>query len=129
VDKSAQSFPTGWGLVALAMQYVGRIALTIAALVGIPAIPVGIVVGIRRAQAIGRPIADLANAADAIAMQHLDVRVQVDGDDEIASLGRRFNQMADRLQASLTREAAARAEAEHLLSQSRDLVANASHEL
>jgi len=129
VDKSAQSFPTGWGLVALAMQYVGRIALTIAALVGIPAIPVGIVVGIRRAQAIGRPISDLANAADAIAMQHLDVRVRVDGDDEIASLGRRFNQMADRLEASVSREAAALAEAEHLLSQSRDLVANVSHEL
>jgi signal transduction histidine kinase len=129
VDKSAQSLPTGWGLVGLALEYVGTIALTIAALVGIPAVPVGIVVGIRRAQAISRPITELADAADAIAEQRLDARVRVAGEDEIGTLGLRFNQMADRYQESLTREAAARAQAELLLAQSRDLVANVSHEL
>jgi len=129
VDKSAQSTPTGWGVVRLALAYVSTVALAIAALVGIPAIPVGTIVGIRRARSIAEPVRALADTADAIAEQHFEARVDVRGNDEIAALGRRFNQMADRLQESIAREAAARTQAEVLLSQSRDLVANVSHEL
>jgi len=129
VDKSARSLPTGWGAVSLALEYVGDIALTIALLVGIPAIPVGVVIGLRRAQAIGRPVSELNNVADLFADDHLDVRVRVKGEDEIAALGERFNQMADRLEASLTREGAARARAEALLAANKELIANVSHEL
>ena len=129
VDKSARTLPTGWRFAALVLQYVGELALAIALLIGLPAIPIGTLIGIRRARAMGRPITELAIAADAIAEQHLDARVRVDGDDEIATLGRRFNQMADRLEQSLNREAAARARAEALLAANQELVANVSHEL
>ena len=129
VAKSASSLPTGWKAIGLALEYSGDIALTIALLVGIPAIPVGVVIGIRRAQAIGRPISELATVADLLAQQRLDVRVRVQGEDEIGLLGERFNQMADRLQESLTREGAARARAEALLAANKELIANVSHEL
>ena len=101
----------------------------LALLIGLPAIPIGTVIGIRRARAISRPITELARATDAIAERRLDARVRVEGEDEIAALGRRFNEMADRLQASVAREAAARARAESLLAANKELVANVSHEL
>lgn len=129
VDKSARTLPTGLGFAALVLEYVGELALRIALLIGLPAIPIGLLIGIRRARAIARPITDLAVAADAIAGQRLDARVRVDGDDEIATLGHRFNQMAERLQESLGREAAARERAERLLAANRELIANVSHEL
>ena len=129
VDTIARTLPSGWGFVALVMEYVGKIALLIGLLIGLPAIPIGTVIGIRRARAISRPITELAVAADAIAEQRLDARVRVEGNDEIGVLGRRFNEMADRLQESLTREAAARERAEALLAANRELVANVSHEL
>ena len=129
VTKSGRSLPTGWGAVRLTLDYVGQIALSIALLVGIPAIPVGVILGVRRAQAIGRPVSELANVADMLTDQHLDVRVRIKGEDEIALLGTRFNQMAERLEGSLTREAAARARAEALLAANKELISNVSHEL
>ncbi|MBA2520602.1 MAG: HAMP domain-containing protein [Chloroflexia bacterium] len=129
VDKSAQSLPSGWGFVALTLTNVGQLALLMALLIGLPAIPIGVIIGFRRARAISRPVTALTGAADAIADQRLDVRVQPEGEDEIAALGHRFNEMAERLQASIAREAAARARAETLLAANQELVANVSHEL
>ncbi len=129
INKSARSLPEGGGLILLALKYVGTIALALIILVGIPAIPVGIWIGLRRARAISRPVTDLAAAADAISERHLDARVFVAGEDELAMLARHFNSMADRLEESMTREATARGDAERSLAQSRHLVANVSHEL
>jgi signal transduction histidine kinase len=129
VDKSARSLPSGWGFVGLTLTNVGQLAMLMALLIGIPAIPIGAIIGIRRARAISQPVTALSSAADAIADQRLDVRVQPQGEDEIAALGRRFNEMAERLQASIEREAAARARAETLLAANQELVANVSHEL
>lgn len=129
VDKKSRTLPTGWRFSLLVLTYVGAIAARILLLVGLPAIPIGMIVGIRRARAISRPISELAATAEAIGEDKLDARVRVEGDDEIGQLGRRFNQMADRLQESLTREAAARTRAEGLLAANRELVANVSHEL
>lgn len=129
VDKSASSLPTGWGFIGLTLSNVGRLALLMALLIGIPAIPIGAIIGFRRARAISQPVTALTSAADAIAEQRLDVRVEPEGEDEVAALGRRFNEMADRLQDSLEREAAARARAESLLAANQELVANVSHEL
>ena len=129
VDKSAQSLPSGWGFIGLTLTNVGQLALLMALLIGIPAIPIGAFIGFRRARAISQPVVALTSAADAIADERLDVRVQPVGEDEIAALGRRFNDMAERLQASLAREAAARARAEALLAANQELVANVSHEL
>lgn len=129
VDKSASSLPTGWGFIGLTLSNVGRLALMMALLIGIPAIPIGAIIGFRRARAISQPVTALTSAADAIADKRLDVRVEPEGEDEIAALGRRFNEMADQLQTSLEREAAARSRAETLLAANQELVANVSHEL
>ncbi|HEX7127988.1 MAG TPA: HAMP domain-containing methyl-accepting chemotaxis protein [Thermodesulfobacteriota bacterium] len=48
-----------------------------------------------------RPLTAIGDAAAAIASGTLSRRVPVTGDDEIAELGRRFNQMADQLEAVL----------------------------
>ena len=129
VDKAAQSLPAGWNFIGLTLSNVGQMAMLMLVLIGLPAIPIGAIIGFRRARAISQPVVALTSAADAIADQRLDVRVQPDGEDEIAALGRRFNEMADRLQESLAREAAARARAESLLAANQELVANVSHEL
>jgi signal transduction histidine kinase len=129
VDKSARSLPSGWGFVGLTLANVGQVALMMALLIGIPAIPIGAIIGFRRARAISQPLVALSSAADAIAAEKLDARVKPEGEDEIAALGHRFNEMAERLQASLEREAAARARAEALLAANQELVANVSHEL
>lgn len=129
VDKAAHSLPAGWSFIGLTLSNVGQLAMLMVLLIGLPAIPIGAIIGFRRARAISQPVVALTSAADAIADQRLDVRVQPDGEDEIAALGRRFNEMADRLQESLAREAAARARAESLLAANQELVANVSHEL
>ena len=129
VDKRKRSLPTGGGLALLALTYVGQMGLTIAALIGIPAIPVAAIVGMRRARAIARPISELADCARTFAEGDLSTRVENLGEDEIAELGVRFNAMADRLQISMAEEAAQRRKAEQLLAANRALVANVSHEL
>ncbi len=129
VDKRQRTLPGGNELLLLGLSYVGQIGFVIALLVGIPAIPVGVVIGIRRARGISKPIRDLASCAEAFAEGDLSTRVDVQGEDEIADLGKRFNEMADRLQATMALEAASRARAEQLLAANRDLVANVSHEL
>lgn len=45
-----------------------------------------------------RPVRDLTNAAQSLASGQLSHRVVVSGDDELASLGKAFNQMAESLQ-------------------------------
>ena len=129
VDKSGRSLPSGWGFIGASLANVGQMTLLMALLIGIPAIPIGAIIGIRRARAISEPVIALTSAADAIADERLEVRVQPEGEDEIAALGRRFNEMAERLQGSLAREATARARAEALLAANQELVANVSHEL
>jgi two-component system, OmpR family, sensor histidine kinase BaeS len=62
-----------------------------------------------------RPVRDLTNAAQSLASGQLSHRVVVSGDDELASLGKAFNQMAESLQ---------------LAEQSRrDMTADIAHEL
>ena len=67
-------------------------------------------------------IVTLDRAAKELAREHLDVRVPVAGNDEMASLGRTFNQMASQL------EAAARKQQE-LDTLRRNLIAWAGHDL
>ena len=45
-----------------------------------------------------RPVRDLTNAAESLASGQLSHRVKVSGDDELSSLGKAFNQMAESLQ-------------------------------
>lgn len=129
VEKFERTYKPGLPLWVLVAQFIGVIGLIILALVGIPAVPIGILTGIRRARAISRPVAMLAATADRFAHGDLSARVQVKGQDEVASLQHSFNAMAERLQGALAREAAQRERAEQALAANRELVANVSHEL
>ncbi|MEA2514713.1 MAG: two-component system, OmpR family, sensor kinase [Thermomicrobiales bacterium] len=129
LEKTKRTFTPGLPLWVLAAQFVGVIGLVVLALVGIPAIPIGIVTGIRRARAVSRPVAMLAATADRFARGDLSARVEVKGQDEVASLQHSFNAMAEHLQGALAREAAQRERAEQALAANRELVANVSHEL
>jgi signal transduction histidine kinase len=129
VEKFERTYRPGFPLWVLAAQFIGVIGLVVLALVGIPAVPIGVITGIRRARAISRPVALLAATADRLAHGDLSARVQVRGQDEVASLQHSFNAMAERLQGALAREAAQRERAEQALAANRELVANVSHEL
>lgn len=129
IEKYRRTFSPGWPLWALAAQFIGVIGLIVLMLVGIPAVPIGVITGLRRARAISKPVTALAVTADRFAQGDLSARVTVRGQDEIASLQRSFNLMAERLQSALAEEADQRARAEHALAANRELVANVSHEL
>jgi signal transduction histidine kinase len=110
------------------------LGLSLAAAIGslvflLPGVAVASFMGIRRARAISDPVRELSGAAAALAQGDLSRRANVEGEDELAALGRSFNTMAARLQETLDREASERARAESALSANRDLVANVSHEL
>ncbi len=53
-----------------------------------------------------RPVRDLTEAAEAISDADLSRRIPVEGHDEIARLGRRFNEMLDRLSAAFAAQRA-----------------------
>jgi signal transduction histidine kinase len=129
LEKTDRTFSPGLPLWYMIAQFIGFIGLLVLALVGIPAVPIGIITGIRRARAISRPVAVLAATADRFAKGDLSARVQVRGQDEVASLQHSFNSMAEHLQGALAREAAQRQRAEEALAANRELVANVSHEL
>ena len=69
-----------------------------------------------------RPIAQMARSAHAFGAGELSTRIAIQGDDEFADLGREFNQMADKVQGSISR-------LEATLEQQRRFTADASHEL
>lgn len=129
VDKYHNTLPSGLDLLVLVLTFMAQIGVLLLVFVGVPAIPVGIVFGIRRARAISRPISTLAETAGAFAAGDRAARVTVTGHDEIADLQRGFNNMADLLQSTMTTEAEQRALAEHALAANRELIANVSHEL
>jgi signal transduction histidine kinase len=102
---------------------------TAAVVVILPGLLVAALFAIRAARTIGRPVDDLAAAAGALAEGHLDRRVAIAGEDELASLGRSFNEMAERLEASVAAHSVERRRAEDILDKNRQLVASVSHEL
>ncbi|MDI3339568.1 MAG: HAMP domain-containing sensor histidine kinase [Sphaerobacter sp.] len=90
------------------------VALTVP-LLALPALLVAVPLGIARARRVSRRVSNLAEAADAMAQGDLERRVAVQGVDEIARLGERFNEMIE----SLARTDRAR----------KAFIANVSHEL
>ena len=79
------------------------------------AMAVALLLGVLLAQQVVRPLRRLTLAAQRVPHGHLDERIQVNGDDEVAQLANAFNEMAE----SLERTEAAR----------RQLVADIAHEL
>jgi two-component system sensor histidine kinase BaeS len=59
---------------------------------------VSLLLALLLAYTVLRPVRDLTNAAQTLASGQLSHRVKVSGDDELASLGKAFNQMAESLQ-------------------------------
>jgi methyl-accepting chemotaxis protein len=62
-----------------------------------------VALGAMLAMRIGRPLQRLRATAEAMAGGDLDRRAGLDRQDEAGELGRAFDHMADRLQASITR--------------------------
>jgi signal transduction histidine kinase len=89
--------------------------LTQIALIAICGVFVSFLASRRLARRITRPLEAMEDASEAMANGHLDRRVDVQSDDEIGRLARRFNYLAERLEA--------------LDRQRRDFVANISHDL
>ncbi|MFL5759283.1 MAG: sensor histidine kinase [Thermomicrobiales bacterium] len=129
VDKADRSFPAGLDWALLTLNYVGQIGLTAALILGIPAIPVAAIIGIRRANTISQPVRELAEATQEFSRGELDARVPIRSQDEIGALEMNFNNMADQLEGSIAEDAELRQRAEDLLAANRDLIANVSHEL
>jgi signal transduction histidine kinase len=76
-----------------------------------------------------RPIADMGEAAARIGGGDFDRRIPVAGDDEFATLGVRFNEMATSLGVSFANQRAAYERLEQAYEQQRRFVGDASHEL
>ncbi|MEN6410894.1 MAG: ATP-binding protein, partial [Anaerolineaceae bacterium] len=71
----------------------------------------------------------LANAARALEQGHLETRVTIEGEDEVAQLQGSFNSMASQIQQTLTELQIERDKVTVLLKSRQDLVAGVSHEL
>jgi signal transduction histidine kinase len=91
-------------------------------LAGIGAALLALIAGLLVSRSLSRPLTSLAAAAGQMSAGDLSVRAPVRGKDEIAQLGRQFNQMAERLEASFAELAAER-------DSLRRFIADASHEL
>ena len=81
----------------------------------IAAVIVAVAVSIFFSRGVVAPLRLMTDASQRIAAGHYDERVQINGDDELAQLGARFNQMAEKL--------------EQVESMRRRLIGDVSHEL
>ncbi|GIG67987.1 sensor histidine kinase [Phytomonospora endophytica] len=89
---------------------------------GIIAVVIAIVFALLAAHSVLRPVRELAAAAKRWGRGELDTRLQVRGSDELAELGRTFNQSADAVAHHV-------AELERVEADARRFVADVSHEL
>lgn len=64
----------------------------------LPTFAVAIPIGFLQARKISKRLERLSAAATAMAQGDLDQRVAIEGEDEVARVGRRFNEMAEQLQ-------------------------------
>lgn len=81
------------------------------------------------ARGTARRLEDLAHGTSGLREGNFDVRVEVDGEDEVSELQRDFNAMADDLGAAVRDLRSERDNVERLLETQRELVASVSHEL
>jgi signal transduction histidine kinase len=86
-------------------------------------------VGVVLARGLTRPFPAMAAVAQQLAAGHVGRRIPVGTSDEIGVLATTFNQMADRLEATIRELTEDRARLRQLESIRKDFVANVSHEL
>ena len=88
---------TGW-LPSTPSTELVEVALTG---IGLLLVALAVATALSIAQRVLRPVGDLASAADRMATGDLSVRLEPEGDDEIADVARSFNVMADNLDRSV----------------------------
>ncbi len=84
-------------------------------LVGLAVFIVATLIGVLLARSVSRPLAEMTRAAEAMAQGDYDQQISVEGESEVARLGRAFNTMAREVSRA------------HRMQ--RDFVANVSHDL
>lgn len=108
VMASSKSENTGWYVLMLTPQSVfSADAMSVSSAILTAAVLALIVISIITAlasSAISKPVEQLADAMDETRLRHLDRRVPVTGNDEIARLGNSFNSLMDKLDASIQNE-------------------------
>ena len=90
--------------------------------IGILLLALAVATALSIAQRVLRPVGDLAGAADRMATGDLSVRLEPEGNDEIADVARSFNVMADNLDRSVSA-------LQQMESTARRFAADVSHEL
>lgn len=129
VEKAEIQAPQGWAVLRAEVRPVVTTVWVGSIVAAIPGLFVAASLAILAARSVGGRIRDLSDAAGSLAEGSLDSRVAVRGEDEVASLARSFNVMAERLQQTMGSLEAERVRAVALLDANRQLIANVSHEL
>ena len=129
VEKYDIQTPQGWAILRAQVRPVVATVWVGSVVAAIPGLAVAAILAVAAARSVGGRIRDVSKAAESLAAGSLESRAPVRGEDEVASLARSFNQMAERLQETMVSLEGERARAVGLLDANRQLVANVSHEL
>lgn len=129
VEKYDIQTPQGWAILRAQVRPVVATVWVGSVVAAIPGLAVAAILAVAAARSVGGRIRDVSKAAESLAAGSLESRAPVRGEDEVASLARSFNQMAERLQETMGSLEGERARAVGLLDANRQLVANVSHEL
>jgi len=129
IEKRDIQAPQGWAILRAEVRPVVTTVWVGSVVAAIPGLAVAALLAVVAARSVGGRIRDLSQAAGALAEGDLRARVDVRGEDEVASLASSFNAMAERLQESTAHLAEERARAVSALDANRQLVADVSHEL
>ncbi len=129
VEKHQIQAPRGWAILRAEIRPVVTTVWVGSVVAAVPGLLVAALLAVAAARSVGGRVRDVSDAAEALAAGNLDQRVPVRGEDEVASLARSFNLMAERLEGAMSSLSDERGRAVALLDANRQLVANVSHEL
>ena len=129
IEKSEIQSPRGWAILRAELRRVLGSVWVGSVIAIIPGLALATLLAVLAARSVARPVGELSTAAEQLAAGNFGQRVEVRGEDEVASLATSFNVMADQLEATLESLSVERERALGLLDANRQLVANVSHEL
>jgi two-component system OmpR family sensor kinase/two-component system sensor histidine kinase BaeS len=129
IEKSEIQAPQGGAIFRAELRHVLASVWIGSVVAIIPGLALAALLAVFAARSVARPVGELSSAAKELAAGNLDQRVEVRGEDEVASLAASFNTMAGQLQSTLDSLSIERERALGLLDANRQLVANVSHEL
>ncbi|HNO64727.1 MAG TPA: HAMP domain-containing sensor histidine kinase [Tepidiformaceae bacterium] len=129
VEKRDIQAPSGPAILLAEIRPVAASAWTITILMILPGAAVATFLAVIASRSLAGRVRRLSLAASSLAGGDLSARAEVDGEDEVASLGASFNGMAERLESAIHSLEVERERALGLLDANQQLVANVSHEL